>query len=201
MTLEELDDVAEKYWAARQTGDYAPTWLANKLSLEDGLALQIRMLRRYEANGAQLAGWKVGLTSERARTMLGADVRPFGYILQVLRTPAAVQAADVRRPSVEPEFVFTVGSRLGGAEVSAQDARAAMARISAGYELNEQRTGSVPKPDLPLFVADRLSQWAIVEGASVALAGSSFDPNAVVVRMRCNGEERLVARRDRKSVV
>ena len=43
--------------------------------------MQIRMLRRYEAAGATLAGWKVGLTSARARAALGADVRPFGFSL------------------------------------------------------------------------------------------------------------------------
>ena len=133
------------------------------------------------------------LFRSRARSALGADVRPFGFITQVLRSPASVTASAVRRPSIEPEFVFTVGDRLGDAEVSPEEARAAMASVAAGYELNEQRAGSV-RPDLPLFVTDRLSQWAIVEGDAHPLPGSSLDPNDVVVRMRCDGEERLDAR-------
>ena len=195
MTPEELDDVAAKLWVDRQSGDHAPSWLANRLNLDDALAIQVRLLRRYEADGAMLAGWKVGLTSERARQALGADVRPFGFVTQALHSPVSVATADVRRPSIEPEFVFTVGQRLGAPDVTAQQARAAMASVAAGYELNEQRNGAVPRPDLPLFVTDRLSQWAVVEGAALPLTdATAFDPNAVLVRMRCNSEERLVAR-------
>lgn len=76
-----LDDLEARLWADIQGGDHFPGWLAGRLDLRQALALQVRLLRRRLEAGEQLSGFKVGLTSERARRMLGADERPFGYLM------------------------------------------------------------------------------------------------------------------------
>jgi 2-keto-4-pentenoate hydratase len=68
-----------------------------------------------------------------------------------------------------------------------------VARVAAGYELNERRAGSL-RPDLVLMAADRMTQWGVVEGAGVAPAALAASLDDVRVRLTENGEERLVVR-------
>ena len=55
-----------------------------------------------------------------------------------------------------------MGSDLRGPGVTADDARAAVASIAPGMEINQKRSGGVT--DFGLSVADNLTQWAIVQG-------------------------------------
>jgi 2-oxo-hept-3-ene-1,7-dioate hydratase len=182
------DEATERLWPARQQGDFCPAWLPGALSLNEALGVQLRLLERELAAGRELAGWKVGLTSPRARTALGADVRPFGYILadRVLASGADVEAAAIHRPSIEAELCFTVGRQIDGADVTRADARAAMSHISAGFEINERRPSSA-RPDLTAMATDCMSNWGIVAGASVEVEAAG-DINTVDCRMERDGE-------------
>ncbi len=165
-----------------------PAWLPGALSLDGALGVQLHLLDRELAEGRKLAGWKVGLTSPRARKAVGADVRPFGYILadRVLDGGAVVEAAAIRQPSIEPELCFTVGRQIEGPAVTPADTRAAMSRVSAAFEINERRPGSA-RPDLAAMVTDCLTNWGIVvgDGVEVETAG---DINAIACRVEHDGE-------------
>jgi 2-keto-4-pentenoate hydratase len=166
----DVNALVERLWQARKSGDHCPAWLVGALSLDEALEVQLGLLARRRAEGERLAGFKLGLTSPRARKALGADVRPFGYLLasRVLQSGAQVPAAGIRGLSIEPELCFTVGRRLAGSDVSREQVVAAVERVAAGFELNERRAGSA-RPDLPAMVTDCLTQWGIVEGGGVAL--------------------------------
>ena len=49
---------------------------------EAGLELELAVLDRCQAAGAELAGWKVAFSTGRARDAMGQGFRPFGYILR-----------------------------------------------------------------------------------------------------------------------
>ncbi len=166
----DLASVTERLWDARQQGDFSPAWLNGALTLDQALAVQLGLLERKLAGGEVLAGWKIGLTSERARKALGVDERPFGHLLasHVFRSGASVQSAEIRHASIEPELCFTIGRRLASPSATHAEIRAGVARVSAGFELNERRAGSA-RPDFPAFVTDCLTQWGIVEGSGAAL--------------------------------
>jgi 2-keto-4-pentenoate hydratase len=183
-----LDDIAARLWASREGGDPFPEWLNGALTLEDALALQLRILDREEARGEVLAGWKIGLTSPRARAALKADVRPFGYLLKrrVFDTPAALDGAAISGPAIEPELCFTFGRSVSGAEASREAVAAALDTVSAGFEINAARRGSA-RPDLAALVADRLTNWGIVAGSGVPFA-SVPDLGAVACRLERDGE-------------
>ena len=180
-------DLVERFWQAVQAGDHAPEVLLGRLDLDAALTAQLRVLRSRLEAGERLGGFKVGLTSERARRTIGADVRPFGYILahRVLRSGATVDSTSIRRGSVEPELCFTLARRLTG-PVSPADARAAVSRVAAGFELNEARPGSARR-DLGLLVADDLTQWGIVEGSGVEV-GPDTDLSGVECTLERNGK-------------
>ncbi len=166
----DLDALADRLEQARKGGDHCPAWLVGALTLDEALDVQLGLLARRVAEGEKLAGWKVGLTSARARKAVGADARPFGFLLasRVFESGARIQAAGIRALSIEPELCFTVGSRLVGTEVTRDQVMVAIARVAAGFEINERRAGAA-RPDLPAMVTDCLTQWGIVCGSGVAL--------------------------------
>jgi 2-keto-4-pentenoate hydratase len=166
----DLDALADRLEEARKAGDHCPAWLPGALALDQALEVQLRLLARRLAEGERLAGWKVGLTSPRARKAVGADARPFGFLLagRVFPGGARISVAGIRALSIEPELCFTVAARLAGSELSREQVEAGIARVAAGFEINERRAGSA-SPDLPALVTDCLTQWGIVEGGGAPL--------------------------------
>jgi 2-keto-4-pentenoate hydratase len=190
--MHDQGDLVERLWEARLAGDYSPDWLVGTLDLGQALDVQLALLDRKLACGEELGGWKVGLTSERARTALGRDVRPFGHLLRrrILESGESIDSDDVERPSVEPEMCFVVDSRLEGHDVERDDIVAALAGITAGFEINERRRGSA-RPDFGAMVTDCLTNWGIVAGAVTPIGDADWLAD-VEVRLTCNGEERYV---------
>jgi len=183
----DLAAITTRLWDARESGDYCPEWLNGALSLDEALEVQLGLLAHRLARGDSLAGWKIGLTSDRARRALGVDARPFGYVLasRVFASGVRIRAAEIARPSIEPELCFTIGRRVAGAQPTRDEIAASLSRVSAGFELNERRSGSA-HPDFPAFVTDCLTQWGIVAGGGVS--PGALDLGAVCCELYRNGE-------------
>jgi 2-keto-4-pentenoate hydratase len=179
-------DLIDRLAQARAAGDSCPDWLPGVLTFDEALEVQLALLDRALAAGETLGGWKVGLTSERARRSVGADVRPFGYLLarRVFPSGAVIDASSIRQPSIEPELCFTFRARLSG-EASREEVATAVDHIAAGFEINERRPGGA-RPDMPAMVTDRLTQWGIVFGSGVALADAG-DLGAIRCTLACDG--------------
>jgi len=182
----DVDAAAEDLWFYAERGDHAPERWGGVLTYEDGLAVQLTHLDRKLAGGEQLAGWKVGLTSQRAREMIGADERPFGHLLrsQVFSSGDEVPAGSLHEPHIEPELCFVFARPVDDVS-QLQDA---VGSVHAGFELNENRPGTV-RGDFPLTVADNMAQWGIVVGQGAD--PRPLDLNAVTVELRCDGEVRF----------
>jgi len=180
--------VADALWSAYETGAPLPGEMFEPLSYEDGLTVQAEILRRRLARGDVQVGWKVGLTSERARTLVGIDDRPFGHVMRLVRSGADIAADAAVGATIEAELCFTAAERISGPELTADDARARLATAAAGYELNERR--AVPGGDIAFLVGDNLTNWGIVEGDGVAVDEVS-DIDATQVTVTCNGEKRF----------
>lgn len=127
------------------------------------------MLDDLLERGATIGGWKVGLTSESSRQKLGADERPFGFVLadKVLASGESVAAASIRDPSIEAEMCFTMGADIADPDIGPDRILDFVAEVSAGLELNEARPGSA-RPDFPVLVTDCLTNWGIVHGTGIA---------------------------------
>ena len=183
-------EVADRLWEGYRRGEYFPPELVGRLSFDQALRVQLDLLDRRLATGEPLAGWKIGLTSAAVRAHFGTDRQPFGHILEsgVLPSPAEVALDDLGVGcGVEPELCVTMGSDLRGPGVTPDEARAAVASIAPGMEINQKRSGGVT--DFELSVADNLTQWAIVQGPPSPVA-DDFDSHALRVTMSCNGEVR-----------
>ena len=153
-----------------------------------GALIQCEMQRRAVANGATQGGWKVGLTSDRARTAVGIDDRPFGHVNRVLESPASIPSAEINKVSIEPEMCFVIGERIAGDDVDPASVPARISQVCAGYEVNEARVAV--GGNLAMLVADNLTNWAIVRGSGVA-APAAEEQDSCVVTVSCDGEERF----------
>lgn len=132
--------------------------------VESALAAQLAVLRTLEQDGQRVSGWKVGLTSGAAYDLMGAGVRPFGYLLaeRTLASGAALAGGAEMRLQLEPELCLEIVSELRGSDLSPDDCRAAVGRVRAAFEINRMRVRMPGRNNL--FVADGLGNWGTVLG-------------------------------------
>lgn len=138
-------------------------------SVEDGQSLCLGLLDRWLAEGEQLGGWKLGLTSGRSRNAFGHGVRPFGFILASRIYDSGAVLGRLPGLGVENELCWVLAETLAGESVTAADARRAVAGVAPAFELNQNRLPGDAAPGLR--VADNLSQWGLVVGAAQPVAG------------------------------
>lgn len=152
---------------ARLTG--WPTPLpAEAIDLGDAYAAQGVL---FAQRGVPLAGWKVGLTGEGIRTVLGTDSPAAGRLAQadIIRSPA-IAAIGPGEFYVEGELIFEIGERLGMADNPFTPAQVAdaVAGLHVGIELVTSRFESA---DLPLgaLIADNCMADRLLVGDKVAV--------------------------------
>ena len=183
-----MTDLAKRLLAARASDDYSPDFLVGALDLPQALDLQLAVLQEHTDAGKNVGGWKVGLTSEASRIRLGADERPFGFVLadRILASGDTVDSSVVQGLSVETEMCFTVGADISKTDVTPDEIFGYISGVAAGFELNEVRPGSV-RPDFYAMVTDCLTNWGIVAGTGVTPA-SAAELSATEITMERNGE-------------
>ncbi len=187
----ETQTATDLLWQSYVDGAPAPAELKGALDLDTALAVQLGILERRLDAGAELAGWKIGLTSARVRGRFGTTRQPFGHLLQsgVQESGNRVELASFRGATgVEPELCFTLGTALEGPGATAGDARKAASAVSAGMEINEIRVTDAG--EFPLLVADNLAQWGIVVGETHTPIPESFESDAVRATIAREGDTR-----------
>jgi len=184
-----MTDIADRLLAARAAGDHSPDFLPGVLDLPQALDLQLAVLQQHLDAGKTVGGWKVGLTSAASRTRLGADERPFGFVLaeRTLASGATVDSTAISSLSVETEMCFTVGTDIGNTDITPDEIFHYVTGVSAGFELNEARAGSV-RPDFFAMVTDCLTNWGIVAGHAV-VPSSAEELSDTTITMERNGEQ------------
>jgi 2-keto-4-pentenoate hydratase len=157
-----------------------------QLPFDKAFAVQLAVAQLFADQGDQIGAWKVGMTSGRSRDMMGADFRPFGYVLQnrILQSGNTIELGTMLNCQVEPELCLILGSRLSG-PVSVQEARNAVRGIAPAFEVNEVRVHGGRDADHGVLIADGLGQWGIVIGAEVE---APDDLDGIEVELR-HGEE------------
>lgn len=167
--MQDQTALIDALYTGRRDGVAASGLDSVECSLEEALGIQLGVLERFTADGEQLGGWKVGLTSGRARDRMGAGFRPFGYILRsrIVEAGSVLPLADILNCQLEPELCLIVGSALSGENVSAAEAKAAVRAVAPAFEINEVRLGA--DTGQAALLADGLAQWGIVLGPPAAV--------------------------------
>jgi 2-keto-4-pentenoate hydratase len=184
---------ADALWASYEVGAALPAELFTDLGYEEALAVQADILARRLARGDTQIGWKVGLTSDRARKLVGIDDRPFGHLMQLVANGSTIAADAAVGATIEPELCFTVAERIEGPDVDPASVPARLSTAAAGYELNERR--AVVGGDISLLIADNLTNWTIVEGGGAPVTEvADIDATEIVVSLNGDEQFRCVSR-------
>jgi 2-keto-4-pentenoate hydratase len=181
------DEAVEILWQSAQQGVYYPAALKGQLTLPDAYRVQRGVLARALAKGEAQAGWKIGLSAEAVRQVYGMSAPVFGYLLASRCFPSGHRFAHARliNPAIESELCFTLKQGVQGPGVSPEQVLAAIGSVAPAFEIIEFR-GNMGA-DLPLGVADNVSQWANVIATAVEPYPQGLDLGQVTLEMRRNG--------------
>lgn len=158
-------------YKARRTGvaiqpltDTHPTMTA-----VDGYRVQQDLVERLLADGDQVVGYKLGLTSAPMQRMFGVASPDFAPVLasHVHADGAAIARTDYIRPRLEAEIALILRDDLAGPHCTALDVAAAVGGAVAALELVDSRILDW-RISLPDTIADLASSGAIVLGGRVA---------------------------------
>ena len=112
-----------------------------ELGLWDAYRVQAIGRQLRTAEGEELRGWKVGLTSAAMQEMMGVDQPDGGYLLEsmVVNSGAQLRAERFIQPRVEAEIAFLLKSGLQGPGVTREEVLEATQAFAPALELIDSR--------------------------------------------------------------
>jgi len=158
------------------------------MTLGDGYAVQLALLRRWLAQGQRQVGWKAGLTSKAKMDQMGVRVPTVGFLLADFFRPenSSIATQDLVHPRVECEVAFVTKADLQGPDVTRAQVLAATDFVVPAVEIIDSRfTGF--QFDLQSVVADNSSSARYVTGGRARLA-ADVDLSTLGVVIEKNGE-------------
>jgi 2-keto-4-pentenoate hydratase len=185
-------ELGEALYAARRSGlPIEPLTDSHRdLSMADAYRVQGDLVGRLLADGDQIVGYKLGLTSLPMQRLMGVDSPDFAPVLSSHVHPdgAEVPAAAFIQPRVEAEIALVLGDDLSGPDCTALDVARAVTGVVAAIEIVDSRISGW-RIRLADTIADLASSGAIVLGSAVApdggidlrLAGMVFTRNGEVI--------------------
>lgn len=162
-----VDEAIEIKWQGLQRGDHAPEALRGKLSLQEAYQVQLGVLEHYKASGETQAGWKIGLTADAIRQSYATTEPAFGFLLErnAYASGHRFNYTDIVNPAIESELCFTLGETLRGPDVTREQALNAVSSVAPAFEVVSLQVKMAE--DLPLGIADNVSQWGYVTHTAV----------------------------------
>jgi 2-oxo-3-hexenedioate decarboxylase len=157
------------------------------MSIADGYAVQGELLRRWQAAGRRLTGYKGGLTSKAKMVQMGVDVPAFGVLIGDTCVPDgdAIEMSQLIHPKVEAEIAFVTSRELSG-DVSIDEVLAATEFVLPAIEVIDSRFKDF-KFDLQSVIADNTSAARYIVGGSPRRP-DGLDLRLLGVVMERNGE-------------
>lgn len=135
--------LARLLWHAEQRGEPIEPLSATfpELTLWDAYRVQAIGRHLRTAEGEELRGWKVGLTSAAMQEMMGVDQPDGGYLLEsmVVSSGAQLRADRFIQPRVEAEMAFLLKSGLQGPGVTRHEVLEATQAFAPALELIDSR--------------------------------------------------------------
>lgn len=153
--------------------------------LNEGYAIQASLM---SLRGTPLAGFKLGLTNEKAQRAADTFSPIVGRLAanDIYRGFARIALPEKHLRIVEAEIVFELGSDLpaGHAPYSEQRVMASVNRVYAGIELCNSRFVDDIEVSLPCLVADNSNAELIVVGEALPEADLANLPDLAVTLQR-----------------
>lgn len=147
MTPDEHKNAARELLEAESTG--VQIGLLSKryqqMNMDDAYAIQKSIFKAKIAQGKQLVGWKIGLTSKAMQYALNIDVPDSGFLFDdmVFANGSTVPKGRFIQPRIEAEIAFVMKRAIGGESVSKQDVMEATDYVCPSMEILDTRINRV----------------------------------------------------------
>ena len=137
------------------------------MTMDDAYAIQNEILSAKIAQGCQIAGWKIGLTSKAMQAALNIDVPDSGILFDDMEfaNGSEVPAGRFIQPRIEAEIAFIMKSAISGQDVTRKDVLAATACVAPVIEILDTRIlRSDPESGQTRIITDTISDNAANAG-------------------------------------
>ncbi len=164
------------------TGDYGD------FDIPTAYDLQALVVADRVAQGHQVIGAKLGLTSEAKQLQMKVNEPLYGWLTDDMRLEpgAPLVTGNFIQPRVEAEIAFLLGEDLEGADVGAADVLAATAGVMPAIDVLDSRYAGYSFT-LPDVVADNSSSAGFITG-SVLVDPFGIDLRLLGVVLEVNGQ-------------
>ena len=153
------------------------------MSLDDAYRVQAQWMALKQAEGRDVKGYKIGLTSRAMQVSMHIDEPDYGTLLHDMffANGAVLDAAQFTDPRIEVELAFVLKERLAGEDLSVDDVVRATDYVVPALELIAARSYRVdPDSGYVRKVQDTISDNAAAAG--VILGEQRIDPDDVDLR-------------------
>ena len=153
------------------------------MSLDDAYRIQAQWMALKQAEGREIRGYKIGLTSRAMQMSMHIDEPDYGTLLDDMfyDNGAVIDAAEFTDPRIEVELAFVLKQRLEGENVTVDDVMKATDYVVPALELIAARTYRVdPDSGYVRRVHDTISDNAA--SAGVILGEQRIEPERVDLR-------------------
>lgn len=154
-----------------------------QMTMDDAYAVQTAWMQKKYADGQQLIGYKIGLTSRAMQRVMKINTPDFGVLTDAmhLEDGSQIEAARFNDPRIEVELAFVLKAPLRGAHLTVMDVLNATDYVIPALELIDARSHRVhPKTGYVRTVMDTISDNAA--NAGIIMGGRPVRPDAVDLR-------------------
>ena len=148
------------------------------ITMGDAYEVQNAILRAKKAEGRDVVGWKIGLTSKAMQYALNIDIPDSGILFDdmVFENGATVPDTRFIQPRIEAEIAFVMKDALAGAEVTRQDVIAATDYVAPSIEILDTRIKRVdPETGKARVIFDTISDNAANAGVVLGAEKHAID--------------------------
>ncbi|RLL45099.1 4-oxalocrotonate decarboxylase [Oceanobacillus piezotolerans] len=158
------------------------------LTIDEAYLVQEELVTRKLAEGLQIVGPKMGITSEAKMKQMNVTDPIYGYVFNnmIVEEGAAVSVEDYIHPKVEPEIGFVLARDLEGPGVTALDVLRATDYVFPALEIIDSRYENF-NFTLPDVIADNTSAAGAVFGTYLRRP-DELELDVVGVTLSINGE-------------
>lgn len=144
LSPEQIEEAARRLHSAEQAHEQmrALTLSWPEMDMEDGYAIQARWMELKQAEGREVVGYKIGLTSRAMQQALNIDIPDYGVLLDdmVFANGGEIVAGNFSDPRIEAEFAFVLKEPLFGEDVSLEQVMDATDYVVPALELIAARS-------------------------------------------------------------
>ncbi len=153
------------------------------MSVDDAYGIQAKWMAIKQAEGREIRGYKIGLTSRAMQITMQIDEPDYGTLLDDMffANGAEIVATDFTDPRIEVELAFVLKDRLAGEDVTVADVLNATDYVVPALELIAARTFRVdPDTGYVRRIQDTIADNAA--GAGVIMGEQTMEPGSVDLR-------------------